>query len=257
MVKVCNEDVIYTIRKDITPDLKIDKVVDKGIRVILQERLNSYGGDAKKAFSDLDNNPIWLNKEKGISIKKVAIKGLNNAISLHEKRDNAGNFITDKQGQRIPTDFVNTGNNHHVAIYRDANGKLQERVVSFMEVTTRYTQGLPIVDKTYNRELGWTFLFTMKQNEYFLFPDEKTGFYPSEIDLIDMRNYAHISPYLYRVQKFSTKDYYFRHHLETTVEEVKALKDYTWKRVQNLALLEGIVKVRINHLGEIVKVGEE
>lgn len=257
VVKVRKEEVIYTIRKDITPDLKIDKVVDKHLRFILQERLKAYGEDPKKAFSDLDNNPIWLNKEKGISIKKVAVKGLNNAISLHEKRDNTGNFVTDKNGQRIPTDFVNTGNNHHVAIYRDANGVLQERVVSFMEATARYAQGLPVVDKTYNRELGWTFLFTMKQNEYFLFPDESTGFYPSEVDLMDVDNYVHISPYLYRVQKFSTKNYVFRHHLETSVEEVKALRDYTWKRVQNPALLEGVVKVRINHLGEIVKVGEE
>ncbi len=44
-----------------------------------------------------------------------------------------GNYLLDERGERIPVDFVSTGNNHHVAIYRDANGNLQERVVSFME----------------------------------------------------------------------------------------------------------------------------
>lgn len=257
VVKLRKEEIIYTNRKEISPNLNIDKVADPYIKTILQERLKAYDNDAKKAFSDLDNNPIWLNKEKGIAIKRVTLKGLNNAISLHEKRNHFGAYLKDSNGNHIPTDYVNTGNNHHVAIYRDANGKLQENIVSFIEATTRHAQGIPIVDKEYNKALGWTFLFTMKQNEYFIFPDEKSGFYPNEIDLKERANYAHISPHLYRVQKFSTKNYVFRHHLETNVEKPNELRDYTWKRITNLSLLEGIVKVRINHIGEIVKIGEE
>ena len=34
----------YTIRKDITPDLKLDKVVDAGVRAILQQRLDEFRG---------------------------------------------------------------------------------------------------------------------------------------------------------------------------------------------------------------------
>lgn len=256
-VKLYEDNIVYTIRKNVSPDLNIDKVVDANIKKILQDRLDEYNGDAKKAFSDLENNPIWYNREKGISIKRVAVKGLNNAVSLHEKRNHLGEYITDTYGHRIPVDYVNTGNNHHVAIYRDSEGNLQENVVSFMEAVERYNQGLPIVDKQYNSDKGWTFLFTMKQNEYFVFPDENTGFFPEEIDMMDSKNYSRLSPHLYRVQKFSTKDYYFRHHLETNVEEEKALKNYTWKRIQNLRNLKGVVKVRINHIGEIVKVGEE
>ena len=74
-VKTVGFETIYTIRKEVTPDLKIDKVVDKHIQEILQKRLEEFGGDAKKAFSNLDENPIWLNKEKGISIKRVTITG--------------------------------------------------------------------------------------------------------------------------------------------------------------------------------------
>ena len=96
----------------------------------------------------------------------------------------------------------------------------------------------------------------MKQNEYFVFPDAASGFDPSEIDLTDPANYATISPHLFRVQKFSTKDYWFRHHLETQVDDIKELKDTTWIRINTVNKLKGIVKVRVNHLGQIVQVGE-
>ena len=114
-------------------------------------------------------------------------------------------------------DFVNTGNNH-VAIYKDANGDLQENVVTFYEAVTRANLGLPIIDREYRASEGWTFLFTMKQNEYFVFPNVNSGFNPELIDLMNPDNYSLISPNLFRVQKFTIKDYFFRHHLETTVE---------------------------------------
>ena len=71
----------------------------------------------QKAFSNLDENPIWLNKERGISIKRVTISGISNAQSLHVKKDKDGKPILDENGRNIPVDFVNTGNNHHVAVY--------------------------------------------------------------------------------------------------------------------------------------------
>jgi CRISPR-associated endonuclease Csn1 len=96
----------------------------------------------------------------------------------------------------------------------------------------------------------------MKQNEYFVFPNEKTGFIPSETDLMDPKNYALISPNLYRVQKFSSSFYVFRHHLETNVDESSELKETTWKRITSIKGLEGAIKVRINHIGIIIAIGE-
>ena len=255
-IKVVTFEDVYTIRKDITPELKIDKVLDKGVREILENRLSEFGGDAKKAFSNLDENPIYLNKGKGITIKRVTISGINNAVALHDKKDKVGNYILDANGNRIPVDFVNTGNNHHVAVYRDAEGNLQENVVSFYEATCRACQGDPIIDTNYKANEGWKFLFTMKQNEYFVFPNNETGFNPHDIDLLNPDNYALISPNLFRVQKLASKNYVFRHHLETTVDENKELRGITWLRIQSLPGLSGIVKVRINHIGQIVAVGE-
>lgn len=251
----------YSIRKDVTPDnfkddKLIEKILDVGIKRIMRNRLAEYGGDPKKAFSDLESNPIWLNKEKGIAIKRVTISGVNNAESLHTKKDHHGRPILDTEGNEIPVDFVSTGNNHHVAIYKDENGNLQEKVVSFYEAVSRVNQGLPAIDKEYNHDLGWSFLFTMKQNEMFVFPNEKTGFDPADIDLMDPANKKAITQNLYRVQKIATKNYMFRHHLETTVEEIAELKGITYINLRNTGALSGIQKVRLNHLGDIIALGE-
>ena len=263
-VKIVTLEDLYTIRKDITPELKIEKVLDNGIRAILENRLVEFNGDAKKAFSNLDENPIYLNKEKGITIKRVTITGISNAVALHDKKDKDGNYILDKNGNRIPVDFVNTGNNHHVAVYRDADGNLQDLIVSFYEATCRASQGDPVVDINYKSNDGWKFLFTMKQNEFFVFPNKESGFNPSNIDLLNPDNYTLISPNLFRVQKLSkvgygnsfVRDYVFRHHLETSVDENKSLRDITYKQYKSLAFAEDIIKVRINHIGQIVAVGE-
>ena len=95
-----------------------------------------------------------------------------------------------------------------MAIYRDKEGNWQEQIVSFFEAVVRAQQGLPIVDKTYKQAEGWQFLFTMKQNEMFVFPNATTGFNPAEIDLLDPKNKKLISPNLFRVQKIATKDYF-------------------------------------------------
>ena len=255
-VKTVTFEEVFTIRKPIDKDLNIDKVVDARIREILQQRLSEYGDDAKKAFANLDENPIWLNRERGIAIKRVTIYGVSNAIALHDRRDMQGNKILKSNGTPTPADYVSTSNNHHVAIFLDEKGNLQEHVVSFFEATERSRQHLPIVDREYNKHLGWQFLFTMKRNEYFVFPNEKTGFNPNEIDLLDPNNAAEISKNLFRVQKLATKNYFFRHHLETNVDTPKELSGITYKSQLGLKGIVGIVKVRINHLGQIVAVGE-
>ena len=254
-VDVLYLETIYTVRKPIDANLNIEKVMDVGIKRILEDRLREFDGNAAKAFANLDENPIWLNKEKGIAIKSVTINtGLKEPEPIRTKKDKDGRQILDENGTPIPSDYVQTAGNHHIAIFEDENGKLQEHVVSFYETTARKIQGLPVVDKEYNKELGWKFLFTLKQNEMFVFPSE--DFNPKEFDLMNPENYKIISKHLYRVQKLSSKDYNFRHHLETNVEEIKALKDKTWLRITNIERLHDVVKVRINNIGQIVSIGE-
>ncbi|MBS1488730.1 MAG: type II CRISPR RNA-guided endonuclease Cas9 [Bacteroidetes bacterium] len=262
-------------------DKAIDFIFDKGIRNALIERykkakqeIEEYNKHSEKknqkkvldtAFSNIGENPIYLkevrdkngqiDKTKSIEIKRVTISGISNAEALHSKKDKNGNLILDENGNEQAVDFVNTGGNHHVAVYRDAEGNLQENVISFYEAIARKNAGLPIIDKTYKQSDGWQFLFSMKQNEYFVFPNEKTGFNPKDFDLLNPDNYSLISPNLFRVQKLATKDYFFRHHLETSVESNNTLKGITWIRA-GLSGIEKINKIRVNHIGQIVSVGE-
>ena len=259
-VKTVQLEKLFTIRKEITPDLKIDKVIDVGIQKILQKRLDEFKGKAKEAFSNLDENPIWLNEEKKIPLKRVKISGVSNAEALHSAKDNLGNEIKDKEGNSIPVDYVSPGNNHHVAIFRSEDGKLNDEAVTFYQAVVRKNQEIPIINL--KSELGWPLLFTLKQNEMFVFPSE--SFDPSEIDLFDPKNRHIISPHLFRVQKISkvtygnssVRDYVFRHHLETELKDQKELKDITWKALKSLNYFDGVVKVRLNHLGDIVQIGE-
>lgn len=183
---------------------------------------------------------------------------------MHTLKNHAGKEIKDKDGKAVLGDYVQTSNNHHVAIYQDAKGNLQDNVISFFEAAERKSQNVPIVDKNLNRDKGWHFLYTMKQNEYFVFPNEETGFVPSEIDLMDENNYEMISPNLFRVQKMSrvdygktiVREYVFRNHLETILNDNLKLKGLVFKKIQSLKVLEGIVKVRVNAIGKIVAVGE-
>jgi CRISPR-associated endonuclease Csn1 len=129
-------------------------------------------------------------------------------------------------------------------------------VVPLFEALNRINQDAPVIDRSFHADLGWRFLFSMKVNEMFVFPDEATGFNPADIDLMDPKNSSVISPHLFRVQKLSSSYYCFRHHLETTITDDKELRDVTWKRIQNAQSMLGVIKVRIDHLGRIVGVGE-
>lgn len=246
---------VFVIRKDISPDLNLDKVVDGRIRAILSKRLEEFDNDKKKAFSNLDKVPIWFNKDKGIELKRVSIAENSKLHPMRIKRDKTGKVIL-KNGKPVRSDFVDPQNNHHVAVFKDGEGNLQEHIVKFLEVVDRKISGLPIIDRDYNKDEGWEFLFSMKINEMFVFPNEESGFDPNAIDLEDPRNMAEISPNLFRVQSLSSKYYCFRNHLDTTTEEQEKLRDLTWKRIRSPKALSGIVKVRINHIGKIVAVGE-
>jgi CRISPR-associated endonuclease Csn1 len=274
-IKVHVEEKRYTIRKEIGPDLKLDKIIDEGVKRKLKTRLNEYGGDAAKAFSDIEKNPIWLNEEAGVAIKRVRIYGVKNAETLHDQRDHKGNLILNEEGKTKPVDFVSTGNNHHIAIYKNAKGELIENVVSLFNAVKRVNLDLPLIvqntsalwnlvleknikDQNFLKSLpedNLELLFTMKQNEMFVFPSN--DFNPTKEYLLDEKNAKIISKHLYRVQSISERDYWFRHHLDATTNKIKELSELSYKRKRNPESIKDIVKVRLDHLGRVAYVGEE
>ena len=198
----------------------VEYVVDKRIRDILRERLEQHGGKPEKAFAE----PVL--DHQGRQIRSVrCYTGLSAIVPISYNAE----------GQ--PIAFVKPANNHHVAIYEDEKGKLQEHIATFWHAVERKKYGVPTIitnpaevwsnitermPESFLEQLPqsatWKFKFSMQQNEMFILGMNE------ELYQEAMRNkdYALLSRYLYRVQKLATGDYFFRHHLETTVDDVSA-----------------------------------
>ena len=195
----------------------LDSVIDNRIREILRTRLEQFGGKPEKAFAE----PVL--DHQGCAIRSVRCRtGLNATVPVRYN----------EQGE--PIAFVKPGNNHHVAIYVDEKGKLQEHIVTFWHAVERKKYGIPTIitnpadawDKVTDRmpesflnqlppSANWEFKFSMQQNEMFILGMEEELYN----DAIQKKDYATLSKYLYRVQKMSKGDYFFRHHLETSVDD--------------------------------------
>lgn len=247
------EVVVFTKRVEVNESLKVDDVVDKGVQNILRNRLLEYNNDHKKAFTNLDENPIWFNREKDICIKKVVVRVNKDLRPIHKKKNHKGELILDKDNKVQESDYVLTNNNHHVAIYEDENHEWHEVVVSLFDAVERAIHGKPVIDRTYNQGNGWRFLFSLQRNESVVFPEEDTGFDPSAIDLTSKENNVVVSPHVFKVQSISERDYRFRHQYDATdkKKENTNLKNLTWKRIRNPNDLKGVIKIRITKTGRI------
>lgn len=241
--ETCTKRVAIT--ENFTP-AQVEKITDEKIKNVIKERI-SKNKNIKEAFSNLKQNPIWLNKEKGIQIKSVTV-------------------YDESKVEHVRDGYVKTGGNHHALIYRDENGKFNEKVISFWEAVSIGTINIqqtgkpyPIIDKKDNSTLG-TFQFSMMINDLFVF-DLKHSENPTEneINFLDIKNRPILSKKLFRLQKMSKKsngqfDIHFRHHLETSVE--RNIPELTWINITSNSQLARVTKIRINHLGEIIKIGE-
>lgn len=233
-------------------------IVDQGLRRIIEERLEAFGGDEKKAFAA----PLYSDKAQTQQIRSVrCFTGLSpqKLIPLHF--DSAGK----------PTAFVAPGNNHHVALYRDPEGKMHEAVLTFWHAIERLRFGLPpiVTDPRETMEQAWanpdlpeaileklpasdwTLVEVLRKNEMFLI-----GMTDEEIQrALATQDYRTLSEHLYRVQNLSEMYYVLRYHLETSVADVKNTTGNIPKfhRIRSLKAYKKLNprKVRINILGQI------
>lgn len=238
----------------------IDSVVDENIRKILRNRLGEFKGNEKEAFRNLENNPVWYDKERRIPLKTIrCFTGLSSVepVKYNEKREAIG--------------YVKPGNNHHVAIYSDENEIKHEHVCTFWHAVERKKYGIPVIitnprqvwDGIINQNKNlpesflnklpsdnWKFLTSLQQNEMFIL-----GLNNEEVNqVIEKNDTAFLSNYLYRVQKIAESNYYFRYHLETEVRDNEATKKTgKYYCIQSLKAFYNLnpVKVRINCLGKI------
>jgi CRISPR-associated endonuclease Csn1 len=241
-----------------------DDIVDEKIKFLVKKRLSQFGNKEKEAFK----GTLWFNEKKQIPVITVRVFARPDANNLQAIKK-------DKNGKEIG--FVVTGNNHHIAIYEDKDSKLIQHSCTFWHAVERKKYKIPAVIKNssdvwnqlIDKELPGSFLdklpadnlnlkFSLQHNEMFIL-----GLSQEEFDeAIKKNDKSLLSKHLYLVWSISNNDYWFRHHLETKNSELKNIlnaKDskryFRFKSVGALATTNPI-KVRLNHLGDITKIGE-
>lgn len=198
------------------PSMKPENIVDPTIRALVQKRVAERGKDAFK-------DPLY--SAEGMEIKSVrCYTSLSENGVVPVKYDEAGR----------PIGYAKKGNNHHIAIYQDKDGQYQEMVVSFWDAVERKRYGVPVVitnphevwDILLNKDLpqeflaklpndNWQFVLSMQENEMFVLGLEDDEFN----EAIERQDYAALNKHLYRVQKISHREYTFRYHTETKVDD--------------------------------------
>jgi CRISPR-associated endonuclease Csn1 len=238
-----------------------EAIIDKKVKEIVRARLALFNNNEKEAFRDLDKNPIWFNESKQIPIKTVrCLTGLSAVEPV--KKDIGGKDIG----------FVKSGNNHHIAFYTDSNGVQHEHICSFWHAVERKKHGLPVVisnpkevwssilenkgehANSFFEKLPmdtWMFNFSLQQNEMFVLGLSKEVAEKA----VQESDHKLLSGHIYRVQKLTSSDYWFRHHLETQIidsQESKISKRFY--RAQSLNAINNLSpkKISINKLGNIV-----
>ena len=106
---------------------RIIDAVDSSVQEIVRKHIEDHGGDPKKAFQD--SYPTL--GDGGPEIRKVR---------LRLKRQT-------KTMAQASTGYADLDGNHHIAIYRLLDGKIDYEVVSLLEVSRRLSRREPIVRK--------------------------------------------------------------------------------------------------------------
>ena len=266
-----NTEQAFHIRKSInslTTDKQLNKIVDPVVRdiiikarkeeKIIKVKITELEKKLKTTKTDFEEQEIkkqindlllqikllyTLPNKKGedkdgepVPIRKVRIKEkISNAVKLKEANQ-----------------YVNPRNNHHVIIYKDTEGNLHEDVVSFWTAVERKLQKQPVfqlpkpeVGKPEPAEI----VTTLQINDMFIL-----GLSDDEFES-NINNYPFLSKHLFRVQKFTSGDYYFRHHLASTINndlERIYIKNFGegktgWETFNP-------IKVKIDYLGRITKI---
>ncbi len=237
----------------------IPYIVDEHIKQVVQKRLEDFDNKEKEAFKDLENNPIYADAAHKIKTKRVRLFTKLKALAPI-KKDSSGKDIG----------FVLPKNNHHVAIYKDSEGNLQENVVTFWHAIERKNKGLPVIITTpaeswTKAQEGncpesflsnlpkpeWTFVESLQVNEMFIMGMDEEVYQKAVAD----KDYSLLNKYLYRTQSLSTSDYFFRYHLETQIDNSQEARNaQKFYRVKSLGAFSRLYphKVKVSLLGKLI-----
>lgn len=217
-------------------DLK-GEVVDPRLR----ELITTYNQELKSREKGAPIPPLCLDKDKKQEVRSVRcyVTQPSVAKAIPIRFDERGRAIT----------FVQSGSNHHLAIYRTPKGKLVESIVSFWDAVNRARYGLPLIIKYPRKAMeqviqredipesvlsllppaDYEFVEVFQQNEMAVvgLPEEEFR------RAVDTQDYRTLSEHLYRLKGISSKDYEFHYHLDTDDPDETDSSKKKKKRVRN------------------------
>ena len=219
---------------------QIAKVVDESIRFLILKRVNELGGFVK---DKVPANTFFIVDENGVKQPQIFLPNQNGApvpILKVRVKENIGGAVKLKTNVN---QWVNPRNNHHVLIYKDEKGNLKEEVVTFWTVVERKRTGQSVYQLPLD---GKEIVTTLHINDMFLL-----GLSEDEINW-ENPDYKVLKEHLYRVQKLTSGDYFFRKHKSSTVT------DDDYKQIRGLRegktgwLTFNPIKVKISVSGKII-----
>lgn len=247
---VFTEKEAYHVRKplnSLTP-AEIPKIVDRKIHKLIEKKIEELGlkinekdrkpivktKDEKKLFEQLFTEPLFLDNSNGapVPIKKIRI------------RKNFGNAEPLKNDE---SQWVDLGKNHHVLIFKDEEGNLKEDVITFWTAVERKKQKQDVVQLPKDNPNG-KIVTTLQINDMFLL-----GLNEVDIDWNNPDKTLLIN-HLYRVQKLTSGDYWFRKHTSTTVTDKEYIQIRSFGDGKTGWQKFNPIKVKITPTGKIVKV---
>ena len=220
---------------------QIAKVVDESIRLLILKRVNELGGFVK---DKVPANTFFIVDENGVKQPQIFLPNQNGApvpILKVRVKENIGG------AEKLKTNvnqWVNPRNNHHVLIYKDEKGNLKEEVVTFWTVVERKRTGQSVYQLPLD---GKEMVTTLHINDMFLL-----GLNEDEINW-ENPDYEVLKEHLYRVQKFTSGDYYFRKALTSSIqnpEEKQQINSFGFGK--NGWSTHNPIKVKISVSGKII-----
>jgi CRISPR-associated endonuclease Csn1 len=205
-----NSEEAFHIRKpleSLTTEKHIEKIVDETIKLLIFKRVQELGGFIK---DKIPANTFFTVDERGIKQPQIFLPNKNGApvpISKVRMKENIG------RAERLKEDinqYVNPRNNHHVLIYEDEKGNLKENVVTFWTVVERKRQKQAVYQLPAD---GKAIVTTLQINDMFLL-----GLKEDEINWKNPDSEA-FNENLFRVQKLTSGDYFFRKHKSSTITD--------------------------------------
>ncbi|WP_405566971.1 type II CRISPR RNA-guided endonuclease Cas9 [Polaribacter sp. Asnod6-C07] len=242
--KAPNSNKAFHIRKpleSLTTEKHLEKIVDKSIKELIYIKVHQLGGFIngkipKETFFIIDEKgekqpQIFLPNRNGnpVPIKKVRIKeNIGGAENLKENTNQ----------------YVNPRNNHHILIYKNRKNQLKEEVVTFWTAVERKRQGQAVYQLPKD---GKEIVTTLQINDMFLLGLSKDEFEFNNID------YCLLKKHLYRVQKLTSGDYFFRKHTSSKVTDKEYIQVRGFGKGKTGWFNFNPCKVKVNNIGKIEK----